>query len=137
AAQGGSHEAAENVLERKRRASLVPFEDLCNKTKTYTTIELHDAETGTIEVEWKVYKSEAGFDKLFWAYWRATSILRLRMIVSPDAPGSAPDKWEETGEALLALWKKDGVPPNDFLALNRFRREHDQRAENLKKKPKR
>jgi len=134
AEHGGSHEAAENVVARILSASRVPFQKLCNEKETYTKIDLHDAETGkTIELEWKVYKSEAGFNKLFWAYWRVTSSLRLRMIVSPDAPGNVPDNWEEYGEALLASWKKNGVPPNDFLALATFRREHDQRAANLKK----
>ena len=130
----GTPEAGENVVARILSASRVPFKKLCNKKETYTTIKLHDAETRkVIEVEWRVYKSEAGFNKLFWAYWRVTSILRVRMIVSPNVPGNAPDNLEEYGEALLASWKKDGVPPNEFLALARFRREHDRRGENLKK----
>ena len=30
--------------------------------------------------------------------WRETSILKLRMIVSPGVPGNAPDKWQEYGK---------------------------------------
>jgi hypothetical protein len=58
------------------------------------------------------------------------------MIVTPGAPGDAPDKWEEYGKQKLASWKQDGVPPSDLLALAEFRSEHDKRAANLKTKPK-
>jgi hypothetical protein len=137
AARGGSGETAENVVERILSASRVPFKKLCDpnyetKDDDVKPIELFDAETGMIhKIHWKVYRSERGFDDLFWAWWHVTSILKLRMIVSPEVPGNAPDKWQEYGKQKLASWKRDGVPPNDFLALAKFRREHDKRAENL------
>jgi hypothetical protein len=132
-AHNGSHEAAENVVGRILSASRVRFENLCNSEKNKgdtEIIKLPDAETGkTIKVEWRVYRGKGGeraFDNLFWAYWCANSIpawhwWAVRMY----------------GEKLLASWKRDGVPPNDFLALARFRTERDNRAENLKEKPKR
>jgi hypothetical protein len=132
-AHGGSHESAENVVGSILSASRVSFEKLCdaerNKADT-EIIKLSDVETGkTIKVEWRVYRGKGGeraFDNLFWDYWCANSILAwhwwaVRMY----------------GEKLLASWKCDGVPPNDFLALARFRRErNNKRAANLKKKPK-
>jgi hypothetical protein len=142
-AHGGSHEAGENVIGSILSASRVPFKNLCDpnyetKDDDVTPIELFDSETGgTHKVHWKVYRSERGFDDLFWAWWRETSILKLRMVLNPEAPGNAPDKWEEYGKQKLASWKQDGVQPNDLLALARFRSEHDKRAANLPKKPKR
>jgi len=47
------------------------------------------------------------------------------------------DAWKKRGESVLASWKRDCVAPNDFLALAKFRREHDKRAANLKPKQKR
>jgi hypothetical protein len=134
-AHGGSHEAGENVVERILSASCVPFQELCdpeykNKDDTKTFYG----------VKWIVYRSERGFDDLFWAYWRDMSILKLRTIMSAsEVLGNEPDKWEHYGKQMLASWKRDGIPPNDFLALARFRSERDNRAENLKKatKPKR
>jgi hypothetical protein len=124
-AHGGSHESAENVGGNILSASRVPFEKLCNDKETYTEIELHDADTNTIiKIEWNVYRSEAGFKKLFWRYWNATRVIKDEV------------KRKEYGEAVLASWKKDGVPANTFLALVRFRKEHDKRAANLKKSPK-
>jgi hypothetical protein len=128
----GSDKAGDRVLERILGASRVPFQELCdpkykNKDDTKT---IHG-------VKWIVYRSQHGFDDLFWAYWRETSILKLRMIMSAsEVLGNESDKWENYGQQTLASWKRDGVPPNDFLALAKFRREHDKRAANLKKKPK-
>jgi hypothetical protein len=125
AAHPGTHEAAENVAGRILSESRVQFQKLCNDKETYPEIELHDVETNTIiKIEWNVYRSEAGFKKLFWRYWNATSVIKDEV------------KRKEYGEALLASWKKDGVLANTFLALVRFRREHDKRAANLKKSPK-
>jgi hypothetical protein len=124
--QSGSDDAAENVTEQILSDSRIQFQKLCNDKEVYTEIELHDAATKTvIKTEWKVYHSEAGFKKLFWRYWNAISGMKNEV------------ERMEYGEAMLALWKKDGVPPNDFLALARFRRGHDKRAANLKTKPKR
>jgi hypothetical protein len=131
--EAGSDGAAENVVGSTLSASRVPFEKLCdperNKGDT-EIIKLSDVETGkTIEVEWRVYRGKGGeraFDNLFWDYWCANSIpawhwWAVRMY----------------GEKLLASWKCGGVPPNDFPALARFRRErNNKRAANLKKKPK-
>jgi hypothetical protein len=80
-ALGGSREAAEDVAGRILGASRVPFEKLCepeyrNKGDT-EIIRLTDAETGkTIEVEWRVLRSERAFDNLFWSYWDAASIIQ-------------------------------------------------------------
>jgi hypothetical protein len=130
------------------------------------SIKLPDAETGkTIEVEWKVYRGKGGeraFDNLFSKYWcdigekwkrrdqeigivwrlgthgkprrvnfySETERAQMQTLARDD------DAWKKRGESVLASWKRDGVPPNDFLALAKFRREHDKRAANLKKKPK-
>jgi hypothetical protein len=75
-AHDGSHDAAENVVERVLSASPVPFGKLCDPkgNKATEIIKLHDAETGKIiEVEWKIYRGEGGeraFDNLFSAYWQ-------------------------------------------------------------------
>jgi hypothetical protein len=63
AAQGGSHEAAENVIERTLRASTVPFQKLCNaKRNKGDSDRIHG-------MDWKVYRSKRAFEDLFWAYW--------------------------------------------------------------------
>ena len=125
ATQGGSHEAAEAVVGRITR-SRISFNRLCNSKPNQDTsksIEIHGAD-GKINVDWKLYTTERAFDNLFWDYWNAISEIK--------------DEGErkQYGQSLLTSWKRDGVPPNDFLALARFRRERDDRAENLKKKPK-
>jgi hypothetical protein len=126
---GWSHEEAQAWVGEQLEASRVPFERLCNPERNKgdtESIKLPDVETGeTIGVEWKMYRGEGGeraFDELFWAYWCATSIpawhwWAVRMY----------------GEKLLASWKRDGVPPEDFLALARFRREQNDRSLNLQK----
>jgi hypothetical protein len=124
-AHGGNYEAAEDIFQRKRRESCVPFAKLCNQRETCAVIELHSAEPDAIvKQEWKVYRSEAGFDKLFWRYWNATSKI------------GDEDKRKEYGAGLLGSWKRDGLPPNPFLALAKFRKEHDKRAANLQTKRK-
>ena len=132
AAHCGSDEAMEEVVGRTLQASRIPFHNVCDpdyKNKEHTKI-IH-------RLKWIVYRSERGFDDLFWAYWRETSILKLRTIMSAsEVLGNEPDKWESYGKQVLASWKRDGIPPNEFLALPKFRREHDKRALNLKKKPK-
>ena len=99
-ARGGSHEAAENVVGRIRSKSRIQFRKLCDPE--YRNKE--DAVTIHGET-WKVYRSERAFDNLFWSYWDATSIIK--------------DEGErkEYGRKVLASWKTNGVPPNDFLAL--------------------
>jgi hypothetical protein len=126
------------------------------------SIKLPDAETGkTIEVEWRVYRGiggERAFDKLFWAYWRDIGEKwksgdqeigtvqqldtqgkqrRVNFYSESERKGLAKlarnaDAWRKYGKSLLDSWKRDGVPPSDFLALARFRRERDNRVENLK-----
>jgi hypothetical protein len=128
----GSAVATENVVGRILSASRVPFKTLCDPKRNKG-----DSET-VHGVIWKVFTTERGFDDLFWTYWRETSTLRTRMIVSrSEVLGNETDRWEEYGKQMLASWKRDGVPPNDFLALAKFRREHDKRAANLKPKQKR
>ena len=157
AAHRGSHEAAENVVGRIRSESRIPFQKLCNKEETYADIKLHDAHTKTIiKIEWKVYRSERGFNDLFWDYWNDLGEQWMQWMkgekprplwMKRDAvtfaklahnkekyPGGFKQLWKERGESVLASWKKDGLPPNDFLVLAKFRREHDKRAENLKPK---
>jgi hypothetical protein len=125
--QTGSDEAIEEVVEHRLQPN-VPFKKLCDPERDKGAVEiikLHNDVTGKpIEVEWRVYTIGKALDKLFWAYWRFKSTL------------TDNNKWKEYGEALLASWKKNGLPPNTFLALAKFRREHDKRALNLKKKPK-
>ena len=117
AVHGESHEAMENLIGRILRGSLEPFVKLCDPEYR------NKDDSVTIHGEtWKVYRSERGFHDLFWDYWRDISEIR------------DTDDWKSYGKSLLALWKRDGVPPNDFLALVRFRRERDNRAENLKKR---
>ena len=69
----------------------------------------------------KVFVSERGFEKLFWRYWSATSNLKNK------------EERERDRRALLISWKRDGIPDADFLALDKFRREHDKRVANLTK----
>jgi hypothetical protein len=159
----GSHDAAEKVVERILSASQVLFKRLCNSKRNKgdrETIVLSDVENGKpIEVEWRVYRSERGFDDLFRAYWthngeQWTEWMKGEKPRTPwmkrDAvtfwklahdeekyPGGFNQLWKERGESVLASWKCDGVPAHDFLALARFRRESDKRAANLNKKPKR
>jgi hypothetical protein len=52
-------------------------------------------------------------------------------------PGGFKQLWKERGQSVLVSWKRDGVPPAHFLALADFRRERENRAANLRKKPKR
>ena len=47
------------------------------------------------------------------------------------------DAWKKRGQSVLDSWKENGVPPNTLLALARCRKARDNRAANLKKKPKR
>jgi hypothetical protein len=156
---GGSHEAGETVVERILSADRVAFKKLCNKEETYTEIPLNDAGTGrTIEVAWKVYTTEKAFDNLFWRYWndlgekwkdpkQAEEQGKLKfdgysvqMYSEEEQERLAKlardaDAWKWRGKQKLGEWKHAGIPPVGFLALERFRREHDKRALNLKKKP--
>jgi hypothetical protein len=143
---GGSHEAAENVVKRILSASRVPFEKLCDP-------EYHNKEDSvTVHgLTWKLYRSEAGFNDLFQAYWRyiGEQWKQWKDGKKPPAPCTESecaalatvsrdeDAWKKRGQSVLDSWKRDGVPPNNFLALARFRKERDNRAENLKPKPKR
>jgi hypothetical protein len=98
-------------------------------------------------VKWAVYRSERGFDDLFWKYWRdigekwkggdqeigTTQELdtqgmprRVNFYSESEREELAKfardtDAWKKYGEQLLESWKKDGVPPADFLALACFR----------------
>jgi hypothetical protein len=145
AEHGGSDEAMEEVVGDILRESYVPFQKLVDPGRKNGDSEKICLKTfsskgkeETICVQWRVYTTEKAFDNLFWAYWRDTSILKLRTIVSTsEVLGNEPDKWERYGKQMLASWKRDGIPPNDFLALAKFRREHDKRAANLKPKQKR
>jgi hypothetical protein len=138
-----SHEAAERWFGRILTASRVTFKKLCdperNKGDT-ETIVLPDPETGkTIEVDWKVRRSEREFDNLFWVYWtdcgeQWTEWMKGEKPRTPwmkrDAvtfsklvhnkrkyPGGFKQLWKERGQSVLASWKIGGVPPTHFLAL--------------------
>ena len=138
-----SHEAAERWVGRILTASRVPFKKLCDPERNKgdgETIVLPDAETGkTIEVEWKVCRSEREFDNLFWDYWadcgeqwtewmkgeKSRTLWMKRDAVTfwklarnkEKYPGGFKQLWKERGEPVLASWKIDGVPPIHFLAL--------------------
>ena len=142
-AQGGSHEAAENVVGRILEASRIPFQKLCDperKRGDTELIKLPDVETGkTIEVKWKVCRSERDFDNLFWDLWNdygeqwtewmkgekpRTSWMKRDAVTFAKAaynkgkyPGGFKQLWKERGQSVLASWKRDGVPPGHFLAL--------------------
>ena len=100
AAHGGSDEATENVLVRSQSKSHIPFQKLCDPKyrNKGVSVTIHG-------VTWKVFRSERAFDNLFWSYWDATSIIK--------------DEGErkDYGQKVLDSWKRDGVPPNTFLAL--------------------
>jgi hypothetical protein len=129
----GSKEAREKVVDRILQTSRVPFQKLCDpKRKNGDSEEIRlktfspKGKEETICVHWRVYTTKKGFDDLFLAYWCAISIpawhwWAVRMY----------------GQKLLDSWKRDSVPPNDFLALAKFRRERDKRAANLKNKQQR
>jgi len=148
AENSGSDEAAEKVIGRILQESRVPFRKLCDEERNQGDSEkIHG-------VEWKVYRSEHGFDNLFGASWNDygeqwTEWMKGEKPRTPwmkrdavtfwklahnkgEYPVGFKQLWKERGQSLLDSWKRDGVPPNDFLALAKFRRERDNRAENLK-----
>jgi hypothetical protein len=158
---GGTAEAAEDVVERKQSASLVPFKKLCDPKR-----KMGDSETihGVI---WKMFTTKRGFDDLFWAYWHdigqkwrnpttrkdcgwlKTGAIkpdgtpqRVQMYSDDERQALAAlagdeDKWKVRGQQVLASWKRNGVPPNDFLALAKFRGERNKgRVGNLEKRAK-
>jgi hypothetical protein len=147
---GMSQEEAEQSLNKKL---LVPFKKLCDPKRNKG-----DSETLCGE-HWKVYTTKRAFDDLFLAYWhdigekwknskQAEEQGKLRfdgnsvqMFSKAECAALAKlasdtRAWEEYGKKKLASWKRDGVPIADVLALARFRRERDKRAENLPKKRK-
>ena len=152
----GSQEAEENFVARTLGASRVPFKKLCDSERNKGDRELING------VQWKVYTTERGFDDLFVEYWRDIGAKwkandhEVGTMVQDDTKGnrsrlnlysederkqlailaSDKDEWENQGQILLEGWKRDGMPPQDFLALAKFRRERDKRSANLKKNPK-
>src|SRR5262245_2671027 len=158
----GSHEAAEKVVGRILSASLVPFKKLCNPNRNKGNSERIRG------VIWKVFTTKRGFDDLFCAYWddigekwRNPTTRKDHGMLKTDAikPDGTPqrvqmhsederqalaalagneNKWKESGQQVLASWKRYGVPPNDFIALAKFRSERDKkRVWNLEKRVKR
>ena len=140
-ATGGDDPALKKMFGDKLRKALIPFQKLCNP-------EAKEAETERIHgVKWKVYRLEQGFDDLFWAYWWSTGEKWKRKdqeigtFQSLDTQGNLrtenfysesereelakvahdTDAWKKYGQQLLESWKKDGVPPGDFLKLACFR----------------
>jgi hypothetical protein len=155
-ASDGKQEVLERVLQRRSRESVIPFQRLCDR-------ERNKGDTETINgIEWKVYRSERGFDELFWKYWSdigdrwKRGDQKIGTVLQSDTRRKSrrvnfhskserkelakvardADAWKELGKEVLSAWKQDAVPPADFSALAEFRREHDKRAANLKK-PKR
>jgi len=144
-AHGGSHEAAEIVVGRTLQNSRVRFKKVCDSKR-------HKGDTEPIHgVQWRVYTTDRGFEDLFFAWWhecgdrwKDADLAKIelddksydeRVVMAKLV--SDPVVWKERGEAVLDSWKRDGLPPNDFLALARFRAARDKRAANLTKKPKR
>jgi hypothetical protein len=141
--QGSPRDALAAIFGRRDRERMILFARLCdpNRNKGDTEmIKLPDAESEkTIEVEWKVYCSERGFDDLFLAYWRDlgeqwTEWMKgekpRALWMKKDAvtfwklahnkekyPGGFKQLWKERGQSVLASWKRDGVPRGHFLAL--------------------
>jgi hypothetical protein len=119
------------------------------------------SDTETIHgIEWKVYRTKKAFYELFQAYWnnfgdkwrsprkaKEQSKLKfdgnsVQMYTKDEreqmaALASDEHKWKARGKQVFDTWEKDVVPLADFFALAKFRREHDHRAANLPKKPKR
>jgi hypothetical protein len=62
--QGGGREALANALGHRDRGQLILFRRLCDPKR-----KKGDSETIN-RIEWTVYRSERGFDDLFWDYWR-------------------------------------------------------------------
>jgi hypothetical protein len=132
-AAGADHQAREKWVADKLRKALIPFQRLCNteRKKGYTDM--------ICGVKWTVYRSERGFDDLFWAYWRALGEQWAEWMkgekprtpwMKRDAvtfwklahnkekfPGRFNQLWKERGQSVLASWKRDGVPRGHFLAL--------------------
>jgi len=162
----------EELLDSKLRKSHVPFQKLCDPDRKKEIEEtrhgvkykralsntericlktfLLEGKEETIYVDWKVYRSERGFDNLFWDYWDecgeqwketdrekppARCTEEERALLATLARDE--EKWKKRGQSVLESWKKDGVPPNTFLALAKFRKKRNNRAANLKKKPER
>jgi hypothetical protein len=124
---------AEREVELSLKASLVPFHRLCDparkkfdtKWRNGIRYDTKHPKTETINgAKWKVFTTVRAFDNLFWAYWNANSVLE------------DPSERKKYGQSLLASWKRCGVPATAFSALAECRRERDNRAGNLKKKPK-
>jgi hypothetical protein len=128
-----SSEEAEIELGRILSEKRIQFQKLCNPKRNEGDTEIVHG------VRWKVCKSEREFDNLFWDYW---NYLREQWMQSmngekpgPDwmktvgetfakladnkekYPGGFKQLWKERGQSMLDLWKRDGVPPNDFLAF--------------------
>lgn len=149
----GSDEAAENAVRRNLGASRVSFKKLCDPKRNKG-----DSET-VHGVIWKVFTTERGFDDLFWAYWtdigeqwrqwmkgekprtpwmKRDAVTFWKLAYNKEKySGGFEQLWKERGQSMLDSWKRDGVRAKDFLALAKFRREHDKRAANLKSKQKR
>jgi hypothetical protein len=161
AQHGGGHEAAEKVIDRILPKT-IDFNKLCDPKRNAgdtELIKLPDCDSERPhEVIWKVFRSKHGFDNLFWDYWndcgeqwtqwmkgekprtpwmKRDAVTFAKLAHNKEKyPGGFKQLWKERGQSMLASWKRDGVPANDFLALAKFRRERDKRALNLKKKPK-
>ncbi len=145
--QGATDEARTAAARhlRKLREPKIPFQKLCDAERDKGDTELIS------RVSWRVYRSERGFDKLFWDYWAALG----EMWKSADEENKSiplhseseraemasiardPNDWKERGKLRLDRWKSEGVESGDFRLLAEFRRDQDNRAANLKKpKPK-
>ena len=127
-AAGADHQAREKWVADKLRKALVPFQRLCNtECKKGDTVMIHG-------VKWTVYRSERGFDDLFWDYWRdCGEQWKDTNREKPPVPCTkeeretlaalARDKeaWRKRGKSRLASWKRDGVERANFWDLARFR----------------
>ncbi|PYJ78990.1 MAG: hypothetical protein DME69_06485 [Verrucomicrobia bacterium] len=125
---GADVQALAKWIGDKLRKRQVPFQSLCNTERKKGSTEM------IYGVKWKVYRTERGFNDLFWDFWRevgekwkdadrkkpptgCTESERRDMVaLARDA-----DAWKKRGEQMLNSWKRDGVGPADFLSLARFR----------------
>jgi hypothetical protein len=118
-AAGADHQAREKRVADKLLKALVPFQKLCNTERKEGYTEMIHG------VKWTVYRSERGFDDLFWDYWRDCG----EQWKDTDREKPPVPCTKEERETLAALardkeaWEKRGKSrlAANFWGLARFR----------------